>query len=244
MKVQYLILSLLALPFAVHAQTMDVDDAQTKPFVASVQPPEDMRTWTPEAKQFRFYVNVKRDGDKVTPQVDILGDNGSWPFVMKHIGDTVYVYIVPPGYKVLERSVLEKLPNTFSLVAWAGTERAIYMFSFENGKVTLDIPQSAPFISVVDVKPLPENVLCWQLAGSGNSAGEVQRILKALGSSAKLIQLKKGFYQGEWFFLKEVTVRNLKMNETDAGTLLALELADPSTRDTIRKQLQQLARGK
>jgi hypothetical protein len=239
-KVWFLLILLFAFTISGRLQAQDTDDMSSKPFVASAQPPEDIRHWTPKVNQFKLYVNVQRDDEKMTPQIDVLTDKGSWPFVMKRNGDTVYLYIVPPGYEMQERTVIDHLSNAFPLVVWAGTERAVYAFLFDSGKTMVTTLQPASFISLVEVQPLSKYILCWQLQGSGNSAAEVQRILKELGSQAKLIQLKKGFYQGVWLYLKEVNFRNWKANETSTGTMLALELVNPELRDTIRMQLRKL----
>lgn len=189
-------------------------------------PPPDLRNWTPEKEQFRLYVNLDGNSGDTVPRLDILDDkNLDWPFLMERIGDTVYVFIAPPGYMLNHQSRIDGLDTEFPFVVWAGTQRAIFWFSYDSAAVALDTIQSASFITTVQFKPLPDNIVTLQLLGTNRNAKRIKSLLTELGDKASLIQLEDGFYWNLWLRVRKSIVRRWKVNETPVGTFLALRYA-------------------
>lgn len=235
MRSTLFLVSWLVLPTAVGAQTPERDSTQDSVIA------EHLRNWKPMRDEFRLYVNTDGNAADTVPKIDVLSDKGSSPFFMKRgETDTIYLYVIPPDVKLEQRSVIDRLPGEFPLVILAGTERATYWFSYEAGTFDIEPLTPKPFISLVPLQKMPDNVVCWQLQGSGNSAKAVKAILKALGDQVQLTQLKPGFYEGSWFYIRTTVVRTWNVNETSAGTLLALQVSDPAMRSTVEQQLREL----
>jgi hypothetical protein len=193
--------------------------------------PDGWDQWTPDDSLLQLYINFDGRSNDTLPRIDILDENGSWPFSMQHLGDTVFLFVVPPGCELTERSTLDNLPDEFALVVWAGTKRAVYWFSYDAGKVEIDTLQPASFITTTLVKPFPPDVMYLLLPGSGQHAKTIKEIVQRLKGMAELIQLDDGFYQSIWCFVDRTTIRRWKLNETaagteQAGTLLVFSIKD------------------
>lgn len=205
------------------------DDAESK--TTEVLPPPEIRDWTPLDNQFQLYVNFDGEvGDRL-PRIDILNDKQeSCLFWMEKLGDTLYIFILPPGYTLKDsvrvRNRVDGLDDEFPFTVMAGTKRAAYWFSHDSGQVVLDTLQSEPFITVVALHELPANVLTLQLEGKNKNAKAVRELVKELKGQAELIQLDEGFYRNIWFKVKKTVVQNFKTNETKTGTFLAFKCAD------------------
>lgn len=213
----------------VFSQGLPPEDENSPAPTFSVKPPPDLRNWTPEKNQkFQLYVNFDRNAGDSLPRIDIFGDGGSWPFALEKLGDTFYVFIVPPGYSLKTRSTINGLEKECPFVVWAGTERAIYWFSYDSAKVLLDTIQPASFISTVPLQQLPGNTLTLQLQGTNKNAKTITSLLAEIGKQATLIQLKDGFYQNTWFRISQSIVRRWKVNETKIGTFLAFQCVEGS----------------
>ena len=224
----FVTLFLIALGTTVPAdEPLDVDNEPvTARTTHVIQPPPELRAWTPAANQFQLYVNFDGASGDTLPHIDILNDRASWPFLMEKLGDTVYLFITPPGYQLKARSKLDSLDAEFPVVVWAGTERAVYWFSYDSGQVTLDTLQPAPFITTVEVRPLPDNVLTLQLVGKNKHAKTIRNILSAVGDRATIVRLPEGYYQNVWYRVLESVVQRYETNETQVGTLVALQCVD------------------
>lgn len=241
-KITFAILLLCLGGLSVLAQEVrDVDDSMSLAFPSSlyrnhhpVQPPKDLRDWTPsKGMQFQLYINFTGVPGDTTPRIDILKENLSWPYLAEKLGDTVYFFIAPPGYSVTLQSRVDSLETEFPIVIWAGTERAIFWFSYESGKVVLDTTvQPASFISTLPLRSLDTNILVLQLSGKNRNAKIIRDLLKELGDQATLTQLDDGFYHNVWFRVSKTVVQNWKTNETKDGTLLALKCKE-GARDSV-----------
>ncbi|MDF1544698.1 MAG: hypothetical protein P1R58_06300 [bacterium] len=204
---------------------------------AAIVPPAEWQHWTPDDMMFQLYVNTdSRQVDDTVPRIDIMTEKGSWPFSMQYLGDTVYLFVVPPGFELTERSALDSLPDEFPFVIWAGTERAVYWFSYDAGELEIDQLQPALFISPMPVKPLPPDIVHLQLPGSGNHAKTIKQTVNKLKSVAQLIQLDEGFYETIWYHVTKTTIRTWKLNEVAFGTkdvaaLLVFRLNEPGCRE-------------
>ena len=151
--------------------------------------PDGWDEWTPDDGMLRLYVNFDgRSGDTL-PRIDILCEDGSWPFSMQYLRDTVFLFVVPPGCELTERSTLNNLPDEFPFVVCAGTKRAVYWFSYDAGKVEIDILQPASFITTILVKPFPPDVMYLLLPGSGKHAKTIKKIVRCLKDMATLYTL-------------------------------------------------------
>jgi len=193
--------------------------------------PEGWDQWTPDDGMLQLYINTDSRSHDTLPRIDILNKNGSWPFSLKRLGDTVFIFVAPPGSISTMRLTLSNLPNEFPLVVWAGTQRAVYELSYDVGKVKIDIIQLASFITTTTVKPFPPDVMHLLLPGSGYHARTIKEVVGRLKGMAELIQLDDGFYQSIWCRVSRTMVRRWKMNKTatgieHSGTLLAFKVKD------------------
>jgi hypothetical protein len=209
-----------------------------------VIPPPELRDWTPSSNQFLLYVNF--DGqptDSLTlPKIDILNDrHESCIFWMEKLGDTLYLFIVPPDYALHDsrhvRNTVDSLGWEFPLVVWAGTQRATYWLSHDGGNVVLEAVQLAAFVSPLQLKDLPADVLTLQLEGKNRNASIIRSLVKQLDGHAELIQLVEGFYRNVWFKVNKTVVQKWKTNETKSGTFLAFRCAE-GHRDAASQILQ------
>lgn len=208
----------------------------------AVMPPPELRSWTPFEKQFQLYVGFDGNAMDTAPRIDILHEDQSWPFYMEKIGDTLYLFIVPPQYSLTVRSTVDGLEDEFPFVVWAGTQRAIYWFSYDHGTLVVDTMQSAPFITTIPLKPLSPDILTLQLQGTGKNAKVIASVLEELGDQVKLVQLDGGYYDKIWGHVTPSVVRRWKLNETTFGTLLALQYTEGS-RDSVVKILRKYSGG-
>lgn len=193
-----------------------------------VMPPPELRSWVPFAEQFQLYVGFDGNTADSTPRIDILCEKKSWPYYLEKLGDTVYIFIVPPSYVLNARSAVTGLENEFPFVVWAGTQRATYWFSYDNGSIKIDTLYSAPFITTIQLKPLPGDIRTLQLKGTNKNAKVIGELLEELGGLAELTQLEDGYYDKVWGHVSRSVVRRWKLNETTFGTLLAFRCAETS----------------
>jgi hypothetical protein len=196
-----------------------------------VIPPPGIRDWTPSDDQFELYVNAIDVAGEMVPQIDILDDKQqSHMFWMEKHGDTLYLFILPPGYapddSLAVRNTVNGLDYEFPFVVWAGTRRATFWFSYESGNITLDTLQPAPFITIVSLLDIPADVETLQLEGKNKNAKIVRTLEKELRGLAELIQLDEGFYRNVWFKVNKTIVQRWKTNETKTGTFLAFRCED------------------
>jgi hypothetical protein len=226
----------LLLAAAVSYAQDDLDEEMNASGKRYVQPPPDLRNWTPDARQFQLYINFDGSIVDTSPRIDILSENSSWPFMMKTIGDTLYIFIAPPRYVLKTRDTVG-LSSEFPFVVWAGSQRATYWFSYDSGTVTLDTLVPAPFVVAVALKPLPDNVVTLQLKGAGKNAKILRQILKEIGDQANLIQLEDGFYKNIWLRVAKSIVQRWKVNETQTGTLLVFQCAE-GAREAVERILR------
>ncbi|MFA5052354.1 MAG: hypothetical protein WC544_04845 [Patescibacteria group bacterium] len=219
----------------------DIDDGPEDNY-REVLPPPDLRNWTPQDGQFQLYVNFDGAAGDKTPRIDILSDKGeSCLFWMEKLGDTLYVFILPPQHALNDsmsvRNAVDGLDEEFPFVVWAGTKRASYWFSYDSSQVVLDTLKAASFITITALRELPADILTLQLEGKNKNAKIIRTLVKELGNQAKLVQLDEGFYRNYWFRVHKTVVQNWKTNETKTGTLLAFECA-PGSRDSVAQILE------
>lgn len=198
-----------------------VNDNPTSPEYA-VKPPPDLRDWEPSKDmKFQLYVNFDGINDTI-PKIDIMLENVSWPYYMDKLGDTVYLFIAPPGYSLKVQGRIDHLESEFPIVIMAGEKRRVHFwFSYENNKVFIDTSNAHDsFISVLAVRPLPDQTLTLQLKGRNVNAKVIRPLLKELGDQAKLVQIQEGFYENVWPRVIKTIVQNWKTNETQIGTFL------------------------
>lgn len=207
------------------------------PGPVSVAPPADWQNWTPAKEQFRLYINFDGSNHDTIPKIDIFDDNGSWPFNMQFRFDTLYLHIGPAKCSPAERSAVDRLPQAFPIVIQAGTERAIYWFSYDNGSINLGPLQPAGFISQVPLYQLPDNVRFVQFTGSLHNAKTIKQVLRDLDGLAEPVQLAAGFYEDIWLLVKKATIRRWPVNETATGTFLVLQCTEES-QDTVTQILR------
>jgi len=215
-----------------NTQLWDVAKDSATAEVSSVTPgsqlPDEWHTWTPNEGQFRLYVNFDNTSGNQLPRIDILGHFGSWPFTMQYLNDTVYVYVVPPGYTLTKRVSITQLPEDFPLVVWAGTERGTYWFSADENDVTIKAVTPASFLVIETVHALPEDAILVQLPVSGpRSYKLIKDLIEGVGNNAEIVQLDEGFYKGMWLWIRKTQVMRYKVNENKLGTLVCLRGADP-----------------
>ena len=193
--------------------------------------PDGWDQWTPDDGMLKLYINTDERSNDTLPQIDILNKKRSWPFSMQHLGDTVFVFVWPPQSTYTGRSTLANLPNEFPLVVRAGTQRAVYKYSYDAGKIEIEAVQPESFISPAPVKPFPPDVMHLLLPGSGYHARTIKDVVGRLKGTAELIQLEKGFYQDIWCYVSKTAVRRWDLNKTatgveHSGTLLAFLLTN------------------
>lgn len=206
--------------------------------------PDGWDQWMPDHGMFKLYLNTDCRTDDSLPRIDILCKDGSYPFSMQHISDTAFLTLMPPGVQLSERSTLEGLPEKFSLVIRAGTEQAVYTFSYDSGEVEINSLDSASFINVLQVQPLSPKIVYLSLPGTGNHAKTIKQVLTRLNDMASLVQMEDGYYRGIWRRVSQTTIRTWKLNEvgagtTDTGTLLFFELASPDNRAPVEMILDE-----
>ena len=229
------------------AQEAANDDLELQT-IDEVGPPPGLRDWKPFDNQFRLYVNSDGAAGDSLPRVDILNDKDeSWPFWMEHIGETLYVFILPPKCtledSVVVRNRVDGLEDEFPFVVWAGTKRVLYWFSYSFGEADIDTTlDQASFIAIVPIREIPNDILTLQLEGKNRNAKIIRSLLKVLGDHAKLVQLEEGFYRDVWFKVRKTVVQNFKTNETKTGTFLALK-CQPDSREAVSQVLEKYQRG-
>ncbi|MFH2050513.1 MAG: hypothetical protein ABIJ12_13840 [bacterium] len=212
-----------------------------------VLPPPDLRNWTPQDKQFQLYINSYAEDREKTPKIDILNEKGeSCHFWMENHNDTVYLFIIQPGFELKEsisvRNRIDSLDQEFPLVVLAGTMRAVYWFSYDSATgVEIEPLKPASFIETIPLLELPTNVFTLQLEGNNNNARIMRQLLIELGNQAELIQLDKGFYRNYPFMVKQIVLQKWKTNETKTGTLLAFKYA-AELRDVVEQTLEKYRR--
>jgi|GEM_PF-4613317 hypothetical protein len=218
-------------------------DKDPKFRTSEVMPPPDVRDWTPFDQQFMLYVNFNgQPTDSLTPPwIDILDDKQeSCLFWMEKLGDTLYIFIVPPSHVLCDsvrmRNSIDGLECEFPLVVWAGTRRATFWLSYDSGQVILETLQPSDFITTVSLKELPNNVLTLQLEGKNKNAKVLRTLVKELKGQAELIQLDDGFYRNIWFHMRKAVVQRFQTNETRTGTFLAFR-CNEGVHDAVARAL-------
>lgn len=226
---------------------IDVDSGSTAGMdLFPVQLPPELRNWTPKKEQFQLYINFDgKPENSDLPRIDIMSDNVSWPFRMSKIGDTIRILIIPPGYKLKDaikiRDTVRGLDKEFPFVVLAGAERAVYWFSNDSGKVTIDEIQPASFIATIPLRELPDDVLTLQLQRTNDNAKKIRELEKELGDLASLVQLDDGFYQNIWLRVSKIRIQRWKTNETQIGTYLAWKCV-PESLDVVAQILEKYKR--
>jgi hypothetical protein len=206
--------------------------------------PDGWDEWTPDDDMLRLYINTDERSDDTKPHIDILRKRSSWPFTMRRLGDTVFVFVAPPQSTFTGRSTLANFPDEFPLVVQAGTRRAVFRYSCRAGKIEIEAIQPVPFITTTPVKPFPSDVAHLLLPGPDYHSKTIKEVLKRLDGKAELIQLEKGFYENIWCFVSETAVRRWKLNKTasgveQSGTLLPFRVKDPALADDVQSIIEE-----
>jgi hypothetical protein len=199
-------------------EAIEAERDEPIPFIET--PPTEWDTWTPEVGQFRLYVNY----DVLTnpfavkdtvPRIDVLGKDGSWPYVMVYDLDTLFIFLVPPGYTLPRGSIASGIPMEFPLVVLAGTNRAVYWFSNDGGELLLDPLEPSDFLTIAPILPLPKGciVLLQQSNLNSKMIAKVMERVAEVDSTAALVQLDEGFYESAWPLIRQVTIQRWKVNQ-------------------------------
>ena len=206
--------------------TLDVDST-----VASWQ------HWTPRPSEFRLYINFDNSTCDSVPRIDILDFDASHPFLMCFANDTLHVHIAPPGETQTERSIVDGLPAEFPIVLTAGNNRAVFLLCYEAHQFALVPVDTAPFLSTVEIRPLPDDIVWLQLDNTDKEASTIGQVLDRVTGRATLIQLDDGYYSGIWFPVRRDVIRRWKLNRTSLGPLLVLKVEDKETVEQVAKSL-------
>jgi hypothetical protein len=228
-------------------EAIEAERDEPLPFIET--PPTEWNTWAPDSGQFRLYVNYDvltnpESIEDTVPRIDVLGENGSWPYVMAYDVDTLYIFLVPPGYRLRRSSItVDQLPLEFPVVVTAGSGRAVYWFSNDQGEVLLEPIEPGDFLSVAPVQPLPAGSIVLLLPQSDLNSKVIKSLMKKVCAIAIPLQLDGGFYEKIWPLVHAVKIQTWDVNQlknpVDQSTrvLLVLQPINGANAQDVRDAL-------